>query len=77
MTEPQEKIVIHRALATAEDLFRELSPATGELWRIGDEVEAIDSHLTRWLFRGQANDCKARAADLDWTTCREARHARS
>ena len=57
MTKP---IVDFQMLETAEDLFRELSPATGKLWRVNDHLSPARGD---WFFRGQANDVKT---GLSW-----------
>lgn len=53
MTNPRDTIVVSQTLETAEDLFRELSPATGSLWRQSDHLDPVRANL---LFRGQSND---------------------
>lgn len=52
MTNPRDAIAISRTLETAEELFRELSPATGSLWRLSDHLDPVKAE---WLFRGQSN----------------------
>jgi len=66
MSEARDKIVECRTLNTAEELFVELSPATGRIWRVNGH---IDSARAEWIFRGQSN-----GSDGDYWTLKPAAH---
>lgn len=42
-----------KVLGSAEELFRELSPASGSMWRTNDHIDPLKAG---WIFRGQSND---------------------
>lgn len=52
MSEATDQIIATRELSTAEELFQELSPASGSLWQPYDHIDLAP----QWYFRGQAND---------------------
>jgi hypothetical protein len=48
----REVVAEPQVLETAEELFSELSPATGKIWRTNGYIDPIKSD---WVFRGQEN----------------------
>ena len=51
MTPPTATIVQVRELKTAEELFHELSPVSGEMWKVAGNHDWEPD----WIFRGQSN----------------------
>ncbi|HEX7840711.1 MAG TPA: FRG domain-containing protein [Kofleriaceae bacterium] len=54
-------IVFRKDIDTAEDLFFELSPATGSIWRVAGHISPVRGEL---LFRGQANGADGKRWEL-------------